>query len=453
MAFLILAGLCLVSAGTTIHFLVQDWGLKSVCFLLSSLGAGFTLLVALLNRYPFLTNSVAIEEFFTTRKIRLSAVSIGLLTTGILGWHTYILPERRLDSTSPTPIPEVAPVPEREQPLPPPAKPRIRLAISPLRFQGEVPKQEMPSFDSHQKMEESFSRCADIEIVARERDSIKLMEEIELVQKVEQQFNPKQVAHMGKRVGASHMVLNVASSRGKKITLWSGLYEIERGTLVTKQSQETLAEGIDVAAKSLSEKILAHLIDVQMNLEQQPHPPPQILLSASGTVSCLPEGWHLWITMKPPGLKRGVFLQGPATMSLEKGKWNGPNIFLGEEGKPIPIGSSFEINAMPANPVLHQELSDWFKKQEGTGKYKPFELKEEIPVKDVTYKVTAGGPRTSNSQNGGPPVTAARTPTNPPAPPESASPPASQTPPRTCLPPPAAPSPQTAVTLPPHPNG
>ena len=232
-------------------------------------------------------------------------------------------------------------------------KPKVRILIGDFEYKQADSSSEKYQTSIPALMKNAFIDCPEMEVVARGDKLEQISSEIDLNKSRKDLFDPNEIVETGKAVGANFIITGSVRNENGQLFVDAELIDMKKS--VTSQQvnmrlgEQELNEKIPKLASNLVGK--EALVNIHTITQVQKYNPR--LISLQGSNSCIPEGWHIWISVQPAGVDKH-FPQGFAT--VDGNSWNVSNTYLGNEQD---RGLMFHIYAILADPHAHQIFKNY----------------------------------------------------------------------------------------------
>ena len=237
-------------------------------------------------------------------------------------------------------------------------EPKIRIVLADFKLLGKDASIERFEKEIPQSLKNDFVACNDIEVLARDH-LMEILGEIEYEKRMKGIFDPKTIVKTGKMVGANYIITGRISSMNNSIKIQAQMTDIEKATvLISKTIIEDNIEEITKKARLLSLTMISSFAEVKI-LKPERGEILSRLIEVSGTNSCIPQGWNIWVSILPFGTAKH-YIQDYATVA--KNKWLADSVYLGGENTQDK-GRKFGVYVILADPIASEIFNEYIRKQ------------------------------------------------------------------------------------------
>lgn len=242
-------------------------------------------------------------------------------------------------------------------------KPKLRILFADFISEKENSSLRKYEREVPQMMKNAFVDCGEMEVLARGENLTQILEEIEYEKDMEGIFDPNEIVETGKLVGANYIVTGKISETSNGVRLQVDMNNMKKGTTELARNIEIKAQEIIQYARILSLEMVGKIVELKIaDLRFDPNDPRRVEIK--GTNTCIPEGWHIWISVLPSGVENHY---PQVKAEINGNEWVVPIVYLGAENKKDDENRLFHIYAILTNPEAHMIFNEYKENRIHTG--------------------------------------------------------------------------------------
>ncbi|TVL99783.1 MAG: hypothetical protein CV087_16735 [Candidatus Brocadia sp. WS118] len=241
-------------------------------------------------------------------------------------------------------------------------KPKLRILFADFVLEKENSSLEKYIREVPQMMKNAFVDCGEMEVLARGENLTQILEEIEYEKDMEGIFDPNEIVETGKMIGANYIVTGKISETTDGVRLQIDMNNMKKGTTELARNISIKTQEIIQYARFLSLEMVGKIVEIKItDLRFDPNDPRRVEIK--GTNTCIPEGWHIWISVLPSGVENHY---PQVKAEINGNEWVVPIVYLGADNG-ADAGRLFHIYAILTDPEANRIFSEYKENKVNSG--------------------------------------------------------------------------------------